>query len=223
MTNAGIKAVLKKAMIESEQISTAWMGFYLNVYLYLVLVTSLLNIPTALAGLYSIPLWVGEGNVLDLVWFFLTVLAGVAAIFTFIELRDFTLAGYKWNIVLLCAGFAENALSTYSRWQQEHAHLPGGLKIEFLIGAQVAGVLIWLIPNLIYFKKRRHLFRTYTTSEVAAAIKGEPPASALPIRMPCHYKPTKAKVDIQKLLSFQAEGNATRLARIMKDHKQIQA
>lgn len=170
MTNAGIKAVLKNAMRENEQISTAWMGFYLNVYLYLVLVTSILAIPNALSGLYSIPIWVGERSVLEFVSFFVSAFAAVAAIMTFIELRDFTLAGYRWNIALLLSRSFEYGLSILSVWLRGEPD--ARMDIGFLIAGQVAAVLIWLVPNFIYFRKRKYLFRPYTTAEVAAAIKG---------------------------------------------------
>ena len=219
MTNAGIKAVLKKAMLENEKISTAWLGFYLNVYLYLALVTSAVAIPTTLFGLYNIPLWIGAGSFLEPIWFFVSLTEAVAAIMTFIELRDFKLAGYKWNIVLLVSSSAEYTLSMLSVWLRGE---PGArMDIGFLIAAQVVAVLIWLIPNLIYFRKRKHLFRPYTTTEVAAALKGEPPAPALPVRKPCHYKPTKVKVDMMKLFSSQADGKETRLMRIMEQHNKV--
>ncbi|HWR23826.1 MAG TPA: hypothetical protein VN366_10180, partial [Feifaniaceae bacterium] len=72
----------------------------------------------------------------------------------------------------------------------------------------------WLIPNLRYFKKRKHLFRPYTTAEVAAALKGEPPAPALLIRKPCHDKPTKAKVDVRKL--YGTGNGVTRFAALTR-------
>lgn len=213
MTNAGIKAVLKKARLEDEKLTADWLKFYLNVYLYVVIVVEAFAFPNALAGLSDIAIWIGTGNILELASFFVNALVGVAAVITFIELRDFTLAGYKWNFVLLCAGFAGNALSAFSKWLQEYA--PGGLKLEILIGAQVAVALIWLIPNLIYFRKRKHLFRTYTTAEVAAALKGEPPAPVLPVRKPCHAAPTK--MDMRKL-----GGKATRLRCIVGQRRKVQ-
>ncbi len=219
MTNAGIKAVLKKAMIDNEQVSTKWMGFYLNVCLYLVLVTNILVIPNALTGLYSIPIWVGEQNILELALFFTKALIGISAIGTFIELRDFTQRGYKWNVVYLCSMFVGMSLSMVSIWLERD---PGvNIKIGTLITSQQPMLLFWVIPNLIYFKKRKHLFRTYTTAEVAAAIKGEPPAPALPVRKSCHYQPTKAKVNVRRFYTPQADGKATRYTRIIKEHKQM--
>ena len=223
MTNAGIKAVLKKVKLENEVLSTSWMEFYLNVYLYLALITNALMIPRAPFGLYNIPIWIGEGSILELIQFFVSVIAAIAAMMTFIELRDFTPTGYKWNIVLLCAGYAENSLSLFSRWLQEYA--AGGLKLEFLIGAQVAGIFIWLVPNLIYFRKRRRLFRIYTTAEVVAALKGEPPVAvvavaAVPARKLCRYQPSKAGVDTRKFWLAKV-GKATRYTRIIKAHKQM--
>ena len=218
MTNAGIKAVLKKAMLENEQISTAWMGFYLNIYLYILLVTNILVIPNALTGLYSMPIWVAEKNILELALFFIKALIGISAIGTFIELRDLTQRGYKWNVVYLCSFFVGISLSTISIWLKRD---PGvSIKIGTLITSLQPVLLFWVVPNLIYFKKRKYLFRTYTTAEVAAAIKGEQPAPALPIRKPCRYQPTKAKVDMQKLSRLQAEGKATRLAQMIGPQKQ---
>ncbi len=225
MTNAGIKAVLKAAMREDEKLSTAWMGFYLNVFLYAALVMNALALPSALSGIYNIPIWGGEGNVLELAMFFVNALTAVAAIMTFIELRDFTPAGYKWNIVLLVSGFAGQVLSRLSVWLRGEA----GARMDsgFFIAAQVIAILVWLIPNLIYFRKRKHLFRAYTTAEVAAATKGEPPvavvaAAVAATRKLCRYQPSKAKVDIRKLCSPQA-GKATRYTRIIKAHKQMRA
>ncbi len=216
MTNAGIKAVLKKAMIDNEHVSTAWMGFYLNVYLYLVLVTNILVIPNALSGLYSIPIWVGEQNILELALFFIKALIGISAIGTFIELRDFTQRGYKWNVVYLCSFFVAMSLSALSTWLERD---PGvNIKIGTLITSQQPILIFWVIPNLIYFKKRKHLFRPYTTAEVAAALKGEPPTPALPVRKPCHYKPVKAKVDVRKFYALQADGKETRLLRVIRQH-----
>ncbi len=219
MTNAGIKAVLKKTMLENEEISTAWMGFYLNVYLYLALVTSVLTLPNTLLNISNIPIFVGEGNIWGVVSFFVSAIAAVAAIMTFIELRDITLAGYKWNIVLLVSISVEFALSMLSVWLRGEPD--ARMDIGFLIGGQVVVALTWLVPNLIYFKKRKHLFRPYTTAEVAAALKGEPPTPALPVRKPCHYKPTKVKVDMRKLYSSQADGKETRLMRIMEQHNKV--
>ena len=218
MTNAGIKAVLKAAMEEDEKLSTAWMGFYLNVCLYIELVINALTLPNTFSGIYNIPIWIGEGNSLELALFFVKAVTAVAAVMAFIELRDFTRAGYRWNIVLLVSGSAGGTLSRLSIWLRGET----GARMDtvFFIAMQVIAILVWLIPNLIYFKKRKHLFRPYTTAEVAAAIKGEPPAPALPVRKPCHYKPTKAKVDMQKLSRLQAEGKATRLAQIIGDQKQ---
>ena len=217
MTNAGIKAVLKKARLEDQKLTTDWLKFYLNVYLYIVLVMTGLVIPNALSELYEIPIWIGEGNVLELLSFFLNAFAAVAVIFTFIELRDFTPLGYKWNIVFLVSSFAEYSLTTLSKWLEGEPD--GRMRLSFLIFGNILYLLAWLIPNLIYFKKRKHLFRTYTTAEVAAAIKGEPPAPVLPIRKPCRYKPTKAKVDVRKLCA--PHGKATRLAQIMRQQEQI--
>lgn len=217
MTNAGIKAVLKKAMIENEQISTAWMGFYLNIYLYLVLVTNILVIPNALIGLYNIPIWVGELNILELALFFIKALIGVAAIGTFIELRDFTQRGYKWNVVYLCSIFVGMSLSMLSIWLERD---PGAIKIGTLIASQQPVLLFWVIPNIIYFRKRKHLFRPYTTAEVAAALKGEPPAPALPTRKSCHSQPSKARVDTRKFYAPQGSGKATRYTRIIKEHNE---
>ena len=197
MTNAGIKAVLKKAMIENEQISTKWMVFYLNVYLYLALVMNVLAIPNSLAGLFSIPIWVGEKNILELALFFIRALIGIAAIITFVELRDLTQRGYKWNVVYLCSNFVAMSLSMLSTWLEGE---PGArMNIGTLNSVITVLALAWLIPNITYFKKRKHLFRPYTTAEVAAALKGEPPAPALPVRKPCRYQPSKAKVDTRKL------------------------
>ncbi|HWR23395.1 MAG TPA: hypothetical protein VN366_07955 [Feifaniaceae bacterium] len=215
MTNAGIKAVLRKAMIENEETSTAWMGFYLNVYLYLALVFSAVAVPNALYDLYRIPIWAGAGNILELVLFFVKALWGIAAIGTFIELRDFTQRGYKWNAFYLCSSFVGMSLAMLSAWLEGE---PGARMTVTLERAVMILALGWLIPNLRYFKKRKHLFRPYTTAEVAAALKGEPPAPALPIRKPCHDKPTKAKVDVRKFYSVQANGKTTRFVRVIRRH-----
>lgn len=214
MTNAGIKAVLKNAMRGNEKIPTVWMGFYLNVFLYLALVLNVLNIPSSLSGLFSIPIWIGKQNVLEIALFFANAAAAVSSMMAFVELRDFTQSGYTWNIVLLCSGYASIFLMVLPQWLQGEAHTR--MSLAFLIGSQVAIALIWLIPNLIYFKKRKHLFRRYTTAEVSAALKGEPPIPARPIRKPCHYQPSKARVNVRN----QASGKATRYARILKAYNE---
>ncbi len=193
MTNAGIKAVLK-----NKNPSTRWLRFYLNVYLYIVIVFAAIATPSIVIGLLSSANWIAEGNILELTTFLVRTLTAAASIVTFLEMRDLTMLGYKWNVVMLCGGFVWTVLIYVSEWLNTDAEYRTQMSGVALFLALL--LFLWLIPNLVYFKNRKHLFRPYTAAEVAAAIKGEPPAPALPIRKPCRYKPTKAKVDTRKFL-----------------------
>ena len=85
MTNAGIKAVLK-----NKNPSTRWLRFYLNVYLYVVIVFAAIATPSIVIGLLSSAKWIAEGNILELTTFLVRTLTAAASIVTFLEMRDLT-------------------------------------------------------------------------------------------------------------------------------------
>ena len=206
MTNAGIKAVLK-----NKNPSTRWLRFYLNVYLYIVILFAAIATPSIVIGLLSSANWIAEGNILELIKFLVRTLTAAASIVTFLEMRDLSMPGYKWNVVMLCSGFVWTVLIYVSEWLNADADYRTQMSGVALFLALL--LFLWLIPNLVYFKNRKHLFRSYTAAEVAAAIKGEPPTPALPIRKPCQYKPTKAKVHTHK----RTYGRKTRPASLMTE------
>ncbi len=177
MNNATIKAILK-----DKKPSTKWLQFYLNIYLLIVIVFEAASLPNISAAILGVTKWITQGEILETILVLTGILTAVTTVGAFAGLRNLTARGYKWNIAMLCSYFIRTALGVGPIWGDS------GTMLRFNLMAVpvtiTTGTLVWLIANLVYFRKRRHLFRTYSADEVEVAIQGHPPVSALPVHHP---------------------------------------
>lgn len=173
MIRVGIKDEIK-AILKVSQPSTAWMRFYFNVYLYFALLLAVHTVPNIISGVSLVGGWVQDGSYLPIIRFLAQTLTLVSTVITLIQMRNLGESGYWWNIVMLWGNFIDNVAYALMLefFNLSDMQIPAG--VTLIVSA---ALLAWIIPNLIYFKKRKHLFRVYTVEEVAAAIKGESPTS----------------------------------------------
>ncbi len=74
----------------------------------------------------------------------------ILTVWVYSEMKKLTVKGYKLNILYLWLYWVYFAITNSLRYNDINL-------IGYIIGGLIVG-LIWLIPNLIYFKKRKSLF-----------------------------------------------------------------
>ncbi len=127
----------REAQLEEKGLPIQWLNFYVNVRIPLGIVVSVI-------GLIVFALSAND-PIAVIVTLILTAFDICLSIFLFIGLRRRRLWGWRLNWVVL-------VLEVLLRPLDEADDLT--MYVVFL----VAAALFWLLPNTIYFKKRRYLF-----------------------------------------------------------------
>ena len=156
---------------KDKEHSIAWMRIYIGAFLWIAFSFAVYSIADIMGEVPHIAGWLRNGLYPSLIRLFVQTIASVTTVITFIQMRRLKPSGYWWNVVMLWSIFVTVATDvlTLGIVGLPSIRVPAELTVTVMIVP-----LLWIIPNLIYFKKRKHLFRGYTAAEVKAAIYGEP-------------------------------------------------
>ncbi len=169
MANAGSEAERKDGA-KSKERSIAWMRVYIGAFLWIAFSLALYSIADIMGEVPHIAGWLRNGLYPSLIRFLVQATASVTTVITFIQMRRLKPSGYWWNVAMLWSNFANVAADvlTLGIVGLPSIRVPAESTIAVIIAP-----LLWVVPNLIYFRKRKHLFRGYTAAEVKAIINGE--------------------------------------------------
>ncbi len=156
---------------KDKERSIAWMRIYIGAFLWIAVSFAVCRISAMAEEVPHIALWIRNGLYPLLIRLLVQTVASVTTVITFIQMRRLKPSGYWWNVVMLWSIFVTVATDvlTLGIVGLPSIRIPAESTVTVMIAP-----LLWIIPNLIYFKKRKHLFRGYTAAEVKAAIYGEP-------------------------------------------------
>ncbi|NMC56274.1 MAG: zinc ribbon domain-containing protein [Eubacteriaceae bacterium] len=176
----------RKQRIEQYPLPCNWLKFYIYYRFPIGLFFTLGSILKSYYDSYnsSLPDWV---YLFDFLSIFLIVL-------TYICMFKLTKEGYYLNIVLLFYTLAVNTLN-YADYLLEYMNVFAALFVSL-----IAYLGIWVIPNLIYFKKRKSLFIDISsdsnTTLNSTANENKPAQIAQEKQMPVNiYKPAATNCD----------------------------
>ena len=145
------------------------MRIYIGAFLWIAFSLAVCNISAMAEEAPDIVLWNGISP--SLIRILVQAVASVTTVITFIQMRRMQLSGYWWNVAMLWSIFASVATDvlTFGIVWLPSVRVPEESAVTVIIAP-----LLWIVPNLIYFRKRKHLFRGYTAAEVKAIMNGEP-------------------------------------------------
>ena len=187
--NAGIKAILK-----ASGRNVAWFRIYVLILMPITAAFVGLSLPSRMFLPVDLYAQVYTGNIASAAVGIASAVCGVTCLIACVRLRELSRAGYGWNLAYL-GGFVVYYLS----FTVEYALRPRHASWVYL-GVLFLILMIWPILNIIYFTKRKTLFRPYTEDEVLRALQSDPPAQPAPPMRPVHHgRPTKANLDGTRL------------------------
>lgn len=110
-------------------------------------------------------------NPLLLLQFTVILTMAVLAILSYYySLRGLSFKAYCWNFAYLCyipAAYTEYLIAIAS----SRYALNSVISIGLFIAPRLLLCILWIVPNIIYLRKRRQLFRTYSKEQIAAAVE----------------------------------------------------
>ena len=153
------------AVLKESLIPTRWMRAYISIYLIGLVVSVGLNVLSMIYALLTRSVQQQPLMVFCIIIVILGVPLLVSVAFAYKYLIDLRPSGYIWNIVHLVLSalyWMSYATLNYAiAYELGRLDYVPNVTILFLIYA--GG---WVLPNYLYFQKRRALFRAYTPSEI---------------------------------------------------------
>ena len=156
---------------KDKEHSIAWMRIYIGAFLWIAFSLAVCRISAMAEEVPNIVLWIRNGISPSLIRFLVQAVAAVTAVITFAQMRRMKPSGYWWNVAMLWSVFISVATDvlTFGIVWLPSIRVPAESTVTVIIAP-----LLWVVPNLVYFRKRKHLFRLYTAAEVKAIMNGEP-------------------------------------------------
>lgn len=190
--NSQITALLKESGKDVR-----WMRLYLNAVMPVLAAFAVLSLASLRLFPSSLLISAAQTKIGEMLLTIFSYISPAIAIFTFFHLRTLSPAGYRWNIIFLWEGFLAWLVRTAVEYYPLQIQNP--FRIPLLGTFILTYLLIWVLPNLFYFKKRKELFRTYADEEIRLALRPRETDPFTPKRAVCHHQPSKVHGSERKI------------------------
>lgn len=155
------------ALLAQSGMPNKWLRFYMRYLLLFQIIFAF--VPMVLFIPLLLPL-ISDNPLLLLQFTVILTMAVLAILSYYYSLRGLSFKAYCWNFAYLCyipAAYTEYLIAIAS----SRYALNSVISIGLFIAPRLLLCILWIVPNIIYLRKRRQLFRTYSKEQIAAAVE----------------------------------------------------